>query len=251
MKTLLYSILLTIAIGCFGQTNLEKGKSYFDKRAENAQDLTAKKKYINKCIKILKKEINDPEAITLLLRAYEFKGSFTQLSDKKKKELFKIAVDLGSEKVKDYPNHPGILFYYSANLGRWGQEISILKAHKEGITDDLREMLEKVDQLDQDFAEAGAKRLLGGMHLKIPKVPFVMTWPSEEKALVLLENAYETSRDNPANAKLYAEALIENNYKEEGIALLKQVASKTPRSHKYLEDKRVILEAKKILQKET
>lgn len=246
MKLLFHVLFLLSLLTSYSQSNLEASKNYFDKRAENSEGLLAKKKNINKSIRLLKNDEN-PEAIMLLLRAYEFKGSYTKLTKKKKQLLYKTAVDIGSEKIKDYPNHAGILFYYCANLGRWGQEISILKAHKEGITDQLREMLKKVDLLDSTFAEAGAKRLLGGMHLKIPKIPFVMTWPSEETSLILLEKAYKTSSDNLANAKLYGEALIENNYDDEGIALLRQVAAKAPRPHMYLEDKRVIEEAKEIL----
>ncbi len=247
MRCILGPLFFLLVFNIQAQPNLEKSKNYFEKRADGSVGLLAKKKNINKCIRLLKIEKENPEAIMLLLRAYEYKGSYTKLSKKKKEQLYKTAVDLGLEKIKEYPDHAGILFYYSANLGRWGQEISILKAHKEGITDELRETLKMVDALDSTFAESGAKRLLGGMHLKIPKIPFVMTWPSEETSLVLLEKAYKTSSENLANAKLYGEALIKNNFEDEGMVLLRQVASKEPRPHMYLEDKRVIEETKKII----
>ncbi|WP_436517062.1 hypothetical protein [Ekhidna sp. To15] len=247
MRHLLSFSILFLSLAAGAQSNLEKGKKYFERRSEKSKGLIARKGNINKCIRILNAEKDNPEAIMLLLRAYEFKGSYTKISKKKKQQLYKKAVDLGSQKIKDYPDNAGILFYYSANLGRWGQEISILKAHNEGITDEIRETLKKVDLLDSTFAEAGAKRLLGGMHLKIPKIPFVMTWPSKETSLVLLEKAYKTSQENLANAKLYGESLIKNNYEDEGKTLLRQVVSKEPRPHMYLEDKRVIEETKKIL----
>lgn len=235
-----------LAVIAHGQTSYEKGKAFFERRAEKSRDLTAKKRFVNKSIKHLSKA-DQPEAIALLLRAYEFKGTFTRLSDDQREKTYKKAVDLGQESIDSYPTHLGIKYYYAVNLGRWGQAISIIKAHKEGITDEMRDILIEVDSRDSTFAEAGPKRLLGGMHLKIPKVPFVLTWPSKERAMQLLRLAYLTSDENPANVKLFAEALMEQGEESQAISLLRKLADNKPRPKMYLEDLRAILEAQKLL----
>ena len=85
------------------------------------------------------------------------------------------------------------------------------------------------------------------MHLKIPKVPFVLTWPSKEKALQLLRLAYRTTDTNPTNVKLYAEALMEQDDEATALKFLKEVSQRNPRPEMYLEDKRAIEEAQDLL----
>ncbi|WP_420575358.1 tetratricopeptide repeat protein [Ekhidna sp.] len=245
-QSLIFLCFLLISLWVSGQSHFEKGQNFFAQRADKANGLVAKKRFINRAIRHLSKA-DEPDATALLLRAYEFKGTFTSLSNQRKEKIFKEAVEIGKKSIESNPNHVGIKYYYAVNLGRWGQSISMIKAHKEGITDEMRNVLKEVDQQDSTFAEAGAKRLLGGMHLKIPKVPLVLTWPSKEKALQLLRLAYETTEKNPTNVKLYAEALKEKGDETEAINLFKEVSQRKPRSEMYLEDKRAIEEANRLL----
>ncbi|GAB4242512.1 MAG: hypothetical protein Tsb0034_20000 [Ekhidna sp.] len=229
----------------FSQSEYEKGRLLFDKRANDSEGLVANEKYINASIKHFEKA-NSPEGTVGLLRALEFKGSFVELSDKKRKKVYAKAIEIGKEALKQYPDNIGIKYYYVANLGRYGQTISKLNAHKEGITDEIRNITTEIIQENPKYAEAGALRILGAIHLKIPSVPFILDWPSNEKAKELLTRAYDIAPENPGNVRFYAELLIDIGQDEKAEELLRQLLKTSPRAHRLLEDKQDLEKAQKV-----
>jgi tetratricopeptide (TPR) repeat protein len=240
------SILCVISIFSFqilhGQSSFDKGESYFAKRYENARGLIAPSKNINTAIKFYKKE-KTPQSIAALLRAYEFKGSYTKQAKTIRKKIYSKAVRLGKMGLESYPDEISIKYYYMANLGRWGQSISIMKAHEKGVLDEVKGITEELIQLNTDYDEAGAERILGAIHLKVPRIPFVLTWPSEDTALELLKSAYEKAPYNVGNGKLYAEALLESGDKELAKSLLEDIMKRKPRNGRLLEDQKNLDEA--------
>lgn len=230
-----------------GQSFFEKGESFYARRAENATGQVAENKFINAAIKNYKKAKQTPEALAGLLKAYEYKGSYTKQSKKKRKALYLKAMKKGEKALKIFPNYIPIKYYYMANLGRWGQTVSILKAHDKGVVDKIKAIAEEILEEDSTFDQAGAQRVLGGIHLKAPNIPFVLTWPSDEVALRLLSSAYQYAPENIGNCKLYAEALIEMNREDEAVALLRSVVKRSPRASRFLEDLRNIDETKELL----
>lgn len=226
----------------YSQSSFERGESYFAKRYENSNGLIAPSRNINTAIKFYKKE-KTPQSIAALLRAYEFKGSYTKQAKSTRKKIYLRAVKLGKKGLSNYPNEISIKYYYMANLGRWGQSISIIKAHEKGVLDEIKGITEELIQSNTDYDEAGAQRILGAIHLKAPRIPFVLTWPSEDAALELLEYAYEKAPANVGNGRLYAEALIENGDESKAKGLLEDLISRTPRKGRFLEDQKNIEEA--------
>ena len=82
--------------------------------------------------------------------------------------------------------------------------------------------------------------------MKVPTVPFVISWPSEELGIEYLEWAYKNAPENPANGIFYAEAMIENGDKEEGKRLLKEISQREPRPSKLIEDRVSLLRVNEL-----
>lgn len=228
------------------QSFFEKAEDSFAKRYENPDGIYARKLYVNKAIRNYKKSKKTPETIAAMLRAYEFKASYTKQSKIVKKGIYKKAVAIGKKGMHDYPDNTAIKYFYMTNLGRWGQAISIVKASRKGIVEEIRTLNKEIIQVDSTFDEAGALRILGAMHLKIPNIPFLISWPSEEQGLTLLGAAYRLAPGNVGNVVLYAEALIENNKRGKAQILLKDAISREPRKNRLLEDQKKIEEAKQL-----
>lgn len=237
LSLLILVVLMICSAGkSHGQNNFELGKKYYSLRAKNYKGKKAKLKYINKAINNFNKCEQTPEVISALLRSYEFKGSYTKISRKKAKLVFEKAINLGKESYEKFPDDISIKYYYLSNMGRWAQEISLMTSATNGISKDIRDLAEEVYEKDPYFADAGASRILGVLHMKIPTVPFVVTWPSEDKGIEYLKWAYEKAPENPANVIFYAEAMIESGNESVAKDILKQLKSRKPRTEKLIED---------------
>ncbi|MEP5613860.1 MAG: tetratricopeptide repeat protein [Cyclobacteriaceae bacterium] len=229
------------------QSYYETGESFYNRRGENAIGLVADKKLINTALKNYKKAKKTPQTIAAIMRAYEYKASYTELSKKKRKGIYRLAIKMGKQALQKYPDHVSIKYYYMANLGRWGQSVSLIKAHKKGVVDQVREITSEIMKADSVFDESGSQRILGAIHLKAPNIPLVLTWPSDEIALQLLGSAYRLSPDNVGNCKLYAEALLELDRNNEAKSVLQEIVQRAPRKSRFVEDSKNIDEAKRLL----
>ncbi|MEO9485253.1 MAG: tetratricopeptide repeat protein [Ekhidna sp.] len=245
----LFTFLLSVGTSSSAQSFFQKAENSFAKRYKNFDGTYANKFYVNKAVRDYKKSEKTPETIAALLRAYEFKASYTKQSKIIKKKIYKKAVDLGKKGMRQYPENIAIKYYYMANLGRWGQEVSIVKATRKGVVDEIRTINTELIEIDSTFDEAGALRILGAMHLKIPRVPFIIDWPSEEKALLLLRSAYRQAPLNVGNVLLYAEALIKIGEEEEAKPLLEDIMTRKPRKSHLLEEQKKIEEATRLYNK--
>jgi tetratricopeptide (TPR) repeat protein len=92
--------------------------------------------------------------------------------------------------------------------------------------------------LDPEYEDGGAFRLLGSLHAKLPRVPWVSGWVDREEAIPLIERAYEIAPQNPGNRLLLAVTLLElaPDRRSEGLELLDEVAQLTPRASMRIED---------------
>jgi len=228
------------------QSFFQKAENNFAKRYEDFDGKYANKFYVNKAVKNYKRSEKTPDAIAALLRAYEFKASYTKQTKIVKKRIYKRAVDIGKKGMREYPNNIALKYYYMTNLGRWGQTISVVKATRKGILDEIKTINSELIQIDSTFDEAGPLRILGAMHLKIPHIPLVLSWPSDEKALLFLRSSHRIAPLNAGNALLYAEALIKTGQEEKAKSLLENIIHRNPRKSRLLEDQKNINEARQL-----
>lgn len=231
-------------------SDFDHGESLYNRRSEKITGTIANTSNINLAIKHYERAALSAETTAALLKAYEFKGHFTLASDAEKEKTYEKAIAFGEAELVKYPNNVAIRYYYISNLARWGQQVGVIEASKNGLLNKIKRQAEEILLTDTDFGEAGAQRILGAMHLRVPKIPFVLKWPSKEMALELLSEAYNSYPENPANVMLYAEALIENKQEQRGRIILEELISRTPRKHRLVEDMDSLEQAKDLYKQE-
>lgn len=232
--------------------DIREAYRYFELRAENARECIADPSNIDRSIYHFKKVVDDQakpdaDAVEGLLKAYEFKGVRTDVSQDEKIRIFEKGIDLGEKMMKMYPEHSGIKYWYMANLGRWAQEVGVMKAARAHVASEVKEIAEWLIENDPLYDEAGPYRVLGTMNMELPRIPFVLSWPSDSDGLALLKKAYELAPQHYGNSLRYARALIKEGHEDKARTLLTAIEDSSPRKATYLEDLDNLNEARKLL----
>ena len=157
---------------------------------------------------------NKDEASLYLLKSYYFKAKFAENNKQKKKDLLKKGKELGQELVDRYPESAEYRYWYLVNLGSWAEVYGILAAAREGVADQMRSHSKKIIELDPGYEDGAGYFMLGAVHFKSPYIPFLLSWPSNEKALEYLGKAYNTGQKRPSQAVYFARALYKDGKKE-------------------------------------
>ena len=228
-----FMLVLFIVTCLSAQSLIQKADSLYDLRGENfnKETLLADSTNINKAIELYKKaietntEAKKEEAIWKLMRAYYYKGKYTTNDSELKKTIYDMGKNLGEKNLEVFPESKGINLFSAIVWGVWGEEYGILKAARKGVAGKIKDRCEKVLEIDPLFDEAGAYRVLGRVHFKAPKIPFILGWPSKDKAVELLQKAHEVAPENLTTKQFLAEALYEKDKKEEAIKLMKEILS--------------------------
>ena len=224
MKSVFICTLLFTSVVMAEITHLERGILLYGKRAENAKGLKANTQLIDQSITELLKAYKIPEdkldAGIYLLRCYYYKGKFISDSDEKKKVMFNKGKSLGEKMIALYPASAAVYYWYLVNLGSWSEIYGILAAAKEGVANTMQEYAKNIIDIDSTYSDGGGYFMLGAVHLKSPYIPFILSWPSDEKALKYLLLAYNTGDATPSQTVYLARAFYTNDQKEKAISLL-------------------------------
>ena len=248
---ILAGLTLAISAPVKDENSLEKADRHFSQRYKGAKALKAQPQHINRAIAFYKKAMKvdsiQQEAIVGLLRSYEFKSKFVATNKDQKIEILEEAKALSKEMSQKYPANIKITYWYLAVLGEWSRTVGVIKASSNNVAERLINKAEQVIKEAPEYDAAGAYRILGGMHLKVPHIPFVISWPSDEKALDYLHKAYVLAPKNLANVVLYAQVLDETGDTQQAIDLLKKNVDKKPRETNILEDITYLEQARELL----
>ena len=210
---------------------------------------------------------DDLEARWKLLRALHFAGDFAAPAPNRKRELFErgrevaaegLAVvarqvgsgpplqDLEPEQVAGRLAAAGVpardvarfYFWAAVNWGGWSRSVGLSSAVRQGVASRLRDYTEIAIALEPDYEDGGAYRLLGRLHAELPRVPLVTGWVDRDLSIPLVERAYALAPASPGNRLLLALTLLDLAPERSGEAraLLRQVASLTPRPSARVED---------------
>ncbi|WP_296619345.1 hypothetical protein [Marivirga sp.] len=248
-KKIVLSILtLLFSTNLISQTTLNQAKHFFEKRTEVVQDGKANTENIDKAIELFKQSNQEPEKTIGLLKSYEYKASWTNVSKEGKKELYNKAIELAKNKMNEYPKNGAIAYWHAANYARWADLIDITKAAQEGVLDEIKNLAEKAIELDENYNQAGALRLLGGLHLEAPNIPLIISWPSNDEALRLLQKAYKIAPQHPANAYLYAKALHVLEKDRKSRRIFKDLIRREERENYFLVDQKYIQKGKEYFE---
>jgi tetratricopeptide (TPR) repeat protein len=251
-------IVVFISLGrtySFAQTDLEKGITYFDNRAETHENLVVDSTNINLAIDYFTKSIvanKDVEkAYDYLLLSYYYKGAFVVRTKDGQKSNYLLGTTLGEKAIQLYPKNPAILLWYIANFSKYGEAKGIVSSAKEGLADKIKTYTKKLMDLDPEFADGAPHKLMGVINYKVPNIPFFLTWPSKEVAEEHLIKAIKINPKSISNIYYYAEFLVGERRNQEAKILLEKIISASPREDALIEDLYDIDMAKKLLAKIT
>jgi len=253
MKKLISAILfIAVTTVTIAQSNYEKGVSYFNKRAEGATGLKAQADNIDNAIGFFKKalETDKGESATVyLMRSYYFKGTFVETDKEKRKAVYQLSRTLGDKQTVKYPKSAAVAYWHLSNIAKWSETAGIMKAAKEGIADMLKEMCEKVIELDPKWRDGAGYRMLGVIHFKTPYIPFLLSWPDNDDAIENLEKSLSYNKNNLMGNLWLGKVLYDEGDKDRGIELLEKTANGKASKDTLLEDGKDIKEAKDLLAK--
>lgn len=235
------------------QNAFERGRKFYDQRAANSHSMRADPTNIDRAIsafnEALDNNINTEGSAIYLLRSYYFKGMFTGQSDEQQKEIYDKGRRLGEKMIEKFPKSVPIKFWYGANVGRWADVHGFVQAATHGIAKKLRRICNEIIELDPKYQGGGGYRILAQVHFYSPNIPIVMGWPSNDKALELIEKAMEIAPEHPTNRMLYAQILLEFDRKEEAKKQLQYILDMKPRPTHTVEDRYLKHRSRQLLEK--
>ncbi|MAK40960.1 MAG: hypothetical protein CL993_04455, partial [Euryarchaeota archaeon] len=190
MKNILIAAIFLSSIVIAKIPIFQRGVRSYDARATGARGLNVQAGPINAAIKEFKRAYKNPneelEAGVYLMRCYYYKGKFVAKNDEQKKIIFSEGKSIGEILVNKYPNSAGARYWYLVNLGSWAELYGTLAAAKEGVANIMRDHAEEIISLEPDYGNGGGYFMLGAVHFKSPYIPFLLSWPSNDKAIEYL-----------------------------------------------------------------
>ena len=147
------------------------------------------------------------------------------------------------------PDAAPAYFWTSVAWGEWGLLAGKLQGMKTGAATRIRDAAKTVVALDPAFEEAGGYRVLGRLHQRAPRIPYVTGWISKAEGLRNLRLAVRTAPKNFVNRHFLAEALAADgpSGRAEAIRIEKEIVADVPSPGHLVEDLAIQDEAKKNL----
>lgn len=256
LKTNAMVISCGIFMLCFfsdlnAQNTFEEGQQFFETRAASANSHQADSSNINKAISAFQQSIeenNKPEqSAAYLLQSYYFKAMFTGMNEDRQKDLYDKGRTLGEQMMERYPKSVPIKFWYGANIGRWAKVYGFTRAAINGIAQKLRRVCNDIIRIDSGYQGGGGYRILAQVHFYSPNIPLLMGWPSDKKALSLVEKAIKIAPNHPTNRMLYAQILVDFDRNKEAREHLIAILEMSPRPNYLIEDRYVQHRSQELL----
>lgn len=147
------------------------------------------------------------------------------------------------------PDAAPAYFWTAVAWGEWGLLAGKLQGMKTGAATRIRDTAATVIALDPAFEEAGGYRVLGRLHQRAPRIPYVTGWISRAEGLRNLRLAVRTAPKNFVNRHFLAEALAGEGAsgRAEAIRIEKELVADSPSPAHLVEDLAIQDEAKKNL----
>ena len=111
------------------------------------------------------------------------------------------------------------------NLGSWAEVYGIIAAAREGVADIMRTESLKIIEMDPNYQNGGGYFMLGAVHYKSPRIPFLLSWPSIDEAVKYLTMAYETCSTTPNQTVYLAQALKKDGRDKRAKNLLQELVA--------------------------
>lgn len=249
LNKLIFFIFISIATG---QTDIDLGIKNYNERSKGSNGATADEKIIGSAITYFENaiKIKDQElkAGIFLLKSYYFKGKHVADNDKEKKIIYNLGKDLAEKLLITYPESVAIRYWYLINLGSWAEVYGTLAAAREGVADIMRNQSKKIIEIDPYYANGGGYFMLGAVHLKSPRIPFILSWPSNKKAVEYLTKAYNTGQRTFSQTVYLARSLKKTGEDEKAKQLLFDLLDQPLNDTRIVEDRDQKYIAKNLLE---
>jgi tetratricopeptide (TPR) repeat protein len=249
------------------------------RRDEGRVGARASSTRINEAITGYRKAAESPsnvEARWKLARALFFRAKYTGLAPDAERAAFVEARAAGEEAIELLRHAPaargGVLpadaprervvaalsrerdaapvyFWTAVAWGEWGLLAGRYQAAKAGAATRVRDYSSTVIALDPDFEEGGGYRILGRLHHRAPRVPYVTGWVSRTEAVRNLRLAVQVAPRNFVNRHFLAEALADQGAagKREAIRIEREILADAPSPGHLVEDVAIQAEATRNL----
>lgn len=205
-----FFIFISISL-IIAQNNIELGIKKYNERSSGSKGNKADGKIISSAINYfedaIKTKDKELEAGIFLLKSYYFKGKHVATDDEERKLIYNLGKKLSERLLITYPESVAIRYWYLINLGSWAEVYGTLAAAKEGVADIMRDQSKKIIEIDPYYANGGGYFMLGAVHLKSPRIPFILSWPNNKKAVDYLTKAYNTGQRTFSQTVYLARAL--------------------------------------------
>ncbi|MDQ5858499.1 MAG: hypothetical protein M3542_09535 [Acidobacteriota bacterium] len=247
-------------------------------RDEGRVGARASSRRISEAISGYEKAAESPtnvEAWWKLARALFFRAKYTGLAPDSQRAAFVKARDAGEEAIAllrapgtrgstpavDAPparvaaalagerDAAPTYFWTAVAWGEWGLLSGRYQAAKAGAAKKVRDYAATVIALDPSFEEGGGYRILGRLHHRAPRIPYVTGWVSRGEAIRNLRLAVKVAPENFVNRHFLAEALADQGAagKAEAIRIEKEILADAPSPGHLVEGLSIQAEARKNL----
>lgn len=136
------------------------------------------------------------------------------------------------------PDAVALYFWSAVSWGEWAMARGPLAAVRAGAAGRIRDLAQTVIDVDPAFERGGGYRILGRLHDRCPRIPFISGWVSRPRGIALLERSLATDPGNSISRIFLAEALKDHapDRRAEARRLLLACATDPPRPEYAVED---------------
>ncbi|MFW6139813.1 MAG: tetratricopeptide repeat protein [Acidobacteriota bacterium] len=196
MRVIIFTFFFIIILPFFlfsqeANQALKQADDLFDKMS----DMETAQKALNLYRTSLNQTENKYEPFWKLSRLLYYIGEHTE--DKKgKKNIFSQAVYYAEKAIQLEPEKPDGYYWRGVNNGKYGETRGVLKSLS--LVKPIKNDMNKVIELDPEYEDGGAYRVLGRVYFKLPG----FAGGSQEESLKLLKKSIEFG-PNDANTRLF------------------------------------------------
>jgi tetratricopeptide (TPR) repeat protein len=147
------------------------------------------------------------------------------------------------------PDAAPTFFWTAVAWGEWGLLAGRYQAAKAGAATRVRDYAATVIALDPAFEDGGGYRILGRLHHRAPRIPYVTGWVSRTEAVRNLRLAVNVAPRNFVNRHFLAEALADQGAagRREAIRIEREIVAGAPSPGHLVEDVSIQAEARRNL----
>lgn len=219
-------LILTVILFCTALVypqNAEELISQGDELYLKMKDLETAREAKSKYMQALPQVEHKYKVYWRLARIMYYLGDYTE-SKKEKKRIFELGIYYAKKAVNLEPQKPQGHYWLGVNYGLYGETKGVFKSLS--LVKPIKEEMKKVIELDREYEDGGADRVLGRLYFKLPGI----AGGSNQKSLEHLIKSKELGPDDPLTRLYLAETYLALDQKEKAREELEFILNIEPDS---------------------